>query len=531
MLPVSQDFLYASEATVRTTKMRLTLNYVGNRSILFNVDGTNGQSADTRVYNTQLAGDPKPFYTHDWARLGDSNGSNGMSWVLGQSKLAPFSERSTVNFGYWSREISDTDKNFSRETEILFTFAEETNVPFIELSFDDDLAQYATGFDVYAISSAPTAEYEIVASVRNNTSTPVRTIIDVENVKTIKLVPISWSTEYEPFRLNGVKFFDQQIVFNTDETQGIKIVESSEQADNLISAGANQTSTVIRNDNNRILKSHLLKNLNIIFEGAYELADGSLEWIPMGSYYAEKYVFENQNKRINITAIDFLTLIGKERLPAPITLNNTTFENAITTILSHTLQNQINVDILPEIAALNLGEITIEAEDLKTAIEKLVKNAGCFVWVDRHNTLKIYPYVSDSENSVYELTPYNIKQNGEKNTFFETYNNINVRNGSGNEGNLLFSFVDDFRSNLDLSYEMQYANDSVLQVLQFLLPLIHAKRRVKYEIECRGNIAVELGDSITYTSKSGEVHYGTVVQSEYTYNGALNTKHIIKGEN
>ena len=167
------------------------------------------------------------------------------------------------------------------------------------------------------------------------------------------------------------------------------------------------------------------------------------------------------------------------------------------------------------------GVIRRDNTDDGSAIYVRVEYTGAPVEVDTLALTGTYP--ADTEIRLYsDYALFGLKQNGE----YE----LTIRGVPIMYDQRPTSFIDDIRSRKRVDYDLRFIQDT--QTLDFVLNILqsrHKNRRARYEIECRGNPALEIGDTVAFESEGG-IRNGILIQSEYTYTGGLRTRYILKGE-
>jgi len=553
MLSVSSGFNAAAESIVRETKARITLLFTDSEYLENEFNAGDGASANTNAGITQLSNHAKEFYTHQWARISPNTcldnftfgelesftfsgleqlyykrnpNQSPLYWELGVSYIPPYEEDSPVEYGYWSKEVSNASGNFSGQNAVYLEFENEVNLPTLKLYFDNDPEQYATGFNLYKKSAEQGADYVLIYSATNNTEQELKLILNEQNVKELKLVPISWSKSYEPFRLLEFEVFGDNITINDDELFSVKVIESCEE-DGVLSFGTRTLEVSVNNENDIILKSYVIPNIKILAEMSYKLEDGSYEWVSAGLFYTTEFLFEKANKKVNITAVDILTLYDDISIENQFTLNYTDPAAAIEQMVSRTNAIIPSVEYSGEAGSIDIDDYLVEPKTLREAVFELANNLCCGVYTKRDGS--IYICNSAISGSVYTLTPDSTKQGGVKTTLIKQLNTVTA---ATKNDDYIDSFQIDYQSHENAKYTLSLISENLanLQTAMSVLENYFLTRKIKNDIECRGNVAVEIGDTVKFISKTGEIQYGILTKAEYTYSGALKAKWTLKSQ-
>ena len=522
MIPVSNAFMTAANSKVRKTSMRITLNFGDDADIEYAATSPDSQQAANTLVTTSNLQAGTDFYTEDWTTFGGQGAAQ--EWSFGESAFAPYDDES-VQYGYWTRSIGDANGVFPAFVTgdgLLVSFTHEIGIPSIHITFDALSGQYAADFDIHYIGASPTAVEQII-HVTGNQLVEYSYEAEITQIYQLWIVPLKWSNPYEPFRVQGIRFFDPQVIYADGDLYEVKIVESAEQDGQLISAGANRMNVKFNNTTGKLPISYCIRGLEVLAELAFTLDDGTQEWIPMGTFFADIWDFNRTSKQVTLDAVDWLTQLSKISTAEEGVASGSLYTVGSSLLAQGGAQNGgfiISVDI----DQWNVIGQSIPVNDIRSLLLELAVNAGSYLHVDRFGNILIDPHSANAP--VYTIDLYNTMQNGTKARPYQTYRTVFLQTPIGEAG-----FNDDYRSGDDIDYTMQYIdNQPTLDLVLGIMTGTFQRRRIRYEISTRGNPANELGDTIALTSDDGSPTQGILVQAEYSYNGALKTKYLIKGE-
>jgi len=486
---ISPEFLKYAERDVRSSSMRIKLNFDGNENIDYDMDydaylkSVYSAAPNYNTSNRQLKiKEEFEKCFSNWATF-QVDANSKQFWDLGNSPLVPdFSEEQiksnpdvlkSLRYGYWSNYQSNeagsffTGATIPKERGVMWEFKYEINLPDICILFDDgeNPGQYCCDFDVIFKGIDP-SEPERRIAVRDNKKYRFSLlehdsdcVSELTQIKSLWIAPIKWSRPYEQFRMYSMSFFGSNVTFYDDDLYEVKVVESCEQDGQLTSAGLNRLNVRFNNHSGKICVPYAVPELKVDVEFAFNdlnaggknINKDNKNWISMGTFYATVWNFEN--KTVTMEATDVLELVGRKSVEHPYIEKATSGDISANDFVKNLLKScgrndDFIVDLRhPALAGSDTWWKTtygnIQPNDYRSILTEVASNMASYVHVNRQNQIAIKPYdikiadadvgrkyTKDPNRDIKKearcLTPDKRYQGGTRISPYDTFNSVEI---------------------------------------------------------------------------------------------------------
>jgi hypothetical protein len=380
MYPVSADFLTAISQNKRHTSARVTVNF-DNLYIKRLLTATAANAADfgqvTQVLNTNAN-------VAHWATCDGS-------WVLGSDyRIAPSANTSSsYEFGAWSANVTDSSGNLATPLEITVTPSSGNGAFDVEnlgVAFDVIDNEYATDFTLVVTTTSGTQ----TITVTNNTAPMYLSGQGFSNVTEIDLTITKWNVSGHHAKVAEILFGESQTYTDSDIVE-IDIIEELETAPTdgtgIGSVSANQITVSFNAQTVLFTTAQAQQGAQILPEIGVYLPDGSIEYCPMGVFYADTWDSSSVELETTITGYDILY-----------SMSNTQHE--IAAVTSDTLAN-IALALLDEywsrmansldnaLSNINISNWWVAPNDFRSAFQAVAFAANCYAYTDKNGILCI----------------------------------------------------------------------------------------------------------------------------------------------
>ena len=396
---------------------------------------------------------------------------NNMTLLDGNSDFLSSKKQNNIQLGYVSLDLSGENCDFINTPNILYTWNKKLKFDGLKLFFDE--YSYATSITVISYEN----DIEIDRATFENDSNEC--ILDFSVADCNKLV-IEFNSSYRPHSF--IKLNELQILKYADSWTSYLTT------DNPISA-------------------KFIVNGEEIFMG--------------DKYYFESISLKNGGLTAEITSHDYVYNLDNQ------TYTDGSDTNNYASVLSSNILSGsgINVDYIG--TSMLVKNTTPKDTTKRAVLHYLAQASNKTCWLDRNNVFKIKelsietPKDTFNSDNLYSMDISRIEDYVNmirltvKNEYVDPQTEQTYYGGSG-------------------LYYREIENNCVHQnngnsVAEWLLS--QKKRRQHFEMECRGNPALEIGDTIKIIDKNGTSYLAVIYEQTFEYKGALkSTVKAIAGE-
>jgi hypothetical protein len=330
LLEVSDAFMQAIAAPRRRILGRVIISY-SDPFMDESVEVSSNEQAE--VSYVKQACDTKDKATRKWASCDGSCVPDGTYYPC------PSLEETVINqMGWWGSSMSDENGNFPSPYPTLTVEFSPRTVNFMRLVGDDKREEYPVDFIMEFYNDD--GELILTDNITGNTG-----VIWEKRGYTLSLVTkiiltiTKWSHPGRQVKI--LEFFPcLQQIYEGDDLFSISLLEEREYSDGALPIGnisSNEITVQINNLDRRFdpdnTSSELygLVSLNKKVEAwiGVELLDGSVEYVPLGTFFCGEWSVPEDDIYAEVTADDRLALLDKSAYSGPVYQNVTLYQLAI----------------------------------------------------------------------------------------------------------------------------------------------------------------------------------------------------------
>ena len=396
MLNVSEQFIEAIKANPRRVVGKVRISYS---------DPFLDPSVETQVSENNYISWPDQVVT---ISIDQENEDSAMAykyaaldgtWVLDDTyHLAPDTDATAKlnHMGWWGSSLSGEDRTFLEPyPSLAATFSKRTVIE-LAVAGDSKRGEYPVDFDILAYDESNILLH--TETVTGNTGvTWEKEIEAVNNVSKLILQIRKWSHPGRTVKIAG--FFTVLIeTYTGDDVFQINLLEEREFSDGTLPIGnisANEITVQISNADHRFDAGNVDSQLyNLVkanrkikaWLGA-ELNDGSIEYVPLGTFYANNWSVPEDDIYAEVTGRDRMEVLTLSTFNTPVLQNVSLFDlaNIILDdigITNRFVDNELQEYIIPYAF---FDENTTHRECLRIIAESSLSQA----YMNRNNQIRI----------------------------------------------------------------------------------------------------------------------------------------------
>lgn len=262
------------------------------------------------------------------------------TWVLdGTWHLAPDTEAAAklYQFGWWGTQLAGGDGYFVEPYPALTANFSARSVVLLAVQGDSKRSEWPVDFKILMYDSADTL-LETVAIEDNTEIAWQQDIAPVEGVVKMVLQIEKWSHPGRQVKIAG--FFSVLIENYTDEILGIEVVEEREFSTGKLPIGnisANEITVRLSNEDHRFDAGNTDSQLHNLVKAnrkikawlGVELPDTTIEYIPIGVFYAQDWTVPENSIEATVTGTDRLDLLALDTFSAGVLQDVTIYDLAV----------------------------------------------------------------------------------------------------------------------------------------------------------------------------------------------------------
>ena len=333
-------------------------------------------------------------------------------WLLDGSRKA-IPESDFGSNGYVGDELSDDVCVFSGKMPIVtldFPRVFENLIPGITITWSPTYEEFADSFVVTAYNgSTVIASKEVVG----NCSTKSLVMLDIVGYDRIDIMITKWCLPYHRARVEEI-FVGINRVYSKSELFGY----SHSQSVDPLSTALPKTEIQFSLDNadgeydpynEQGMAKYLMSRQEVKARYGLKLDDGSVEWIPGGTFYLSDWYAKQNGLTADFTARDLLELMSDVYKEAQMVHVRTLYDMAerVLTAANLPLNDDGTVKWVIDESLRQITTVAPLPEDTLANCLQLIANAGgCVMYQDRSGNLHIEPLVANV-SADYTISTFN----------------------------------------------------------------------------------------------------------------------------
>ena len=458
-------------------------------------------------------------------------------WCLDGSRKA-IPETSIDKTSFISDVLSDDTCVFSGKIPTItinFDEIHDTLIPGITLHWSTAYNEFAESFDVVAYNGNTVVASK---SVTGNKSVKSLIFVDIANYNKIVILIRKWCLPNHRARVEDVliginKVYGKGELFDYSHTQSVDPVSTSLPKFE-INFSIDNVDDEYNPYNEYGLAKYLMERQEIKARYGLKLADGSIEWIPGGTFFLSEWYAKQNGLTADFTARDMLEFMSDVYKESHNVSSRTLYDLAIKILKAANLPQTSSGGDRWVIDEDRLRAITTTAplpEDTLANCLQLIANAGrCVLYQDRNGILHIEPLkgseTDTSTDTDYEITAFNSYSKSEV-TLSKPLRQVKVK---------VYTYSNDGDSTTtEVAYPTDVSQDTKGETIIIDNPLItsltepsalaewlytHLSHRMTLDSSWRADVSLDALDIVL--NKNG---YGTqrvrMTDVEFKYNGAF----------
>lgn len=333
-------------------------------------------------------------------------------WVLDGSRKA-IPESDFGENGFIGNELSDDVCVFSSKMPIItldFPHVFENLIPGITITWSTTYGEFADSFVVRAYNGETVvAEREVVG----NRSTKSLVMMDIVAYNRIEIMITKWCLPYHRARVEDI-FVGINRVYTKSELFGYSHSQSVDPLSTALPKNEIQFSLDNVNGeydpyNEQGMAKYLMSRQEVKARYGLKLDDGSVKWIPGGTFYLSEWYAKQNGLTADFTARDLLEFMSDSYKEAQMVHERSLYDMAVQVLTAANLPSNDDGTVKWRIDK-SLKDITTSAplpEDTMANCLQLIANAGgCVLYQDRSGILHIEPLV-ENVNADYTISTFN----------------------------------------------------------------------------------------------------------------------------
>ncbi len=420
--------------------------------------------------------------------------------------------------GWWSNEISDVNGDLSTAQVLIFAFTQDQSSVGFTIIFDDKANEYAIDFKIQVYDSVDTLINEDVV-----TENALNTYISEMPIDGYRKVVVTFTKTSKPFRRVRVceVVFGIIQTFDENNTTNLNLLyEISPNAENLPSHELDITIDNSERKYNMINPNGIYKYLQqgqgLNVEVGVGATKETIERVKMGRFYYTFSSAEDDCMTAKIVANDLFYTLGNSNCKIGVTGTWTVMEAVNAVITDSGLS--ITTSIPTAIGSKTINKCIPKNATHREALRMIAQAAMSTCYFDKNDTLVFVEITGstvvdtlDNDNmykpaKVVDLGRINKIELTVKDEYSATVSTYIATNKETGETDKVKTF------NNPLAYDGQNVADWLLAI---------AQKRIKYQLQERGNPAREIGDTVQIFDAYNENRNAIMTKQEFIYDGTL----------
>lgn len=428
--------------------------------------------------------------------------------------------------GWVSGILSDGSSVFSPYQTLTFSFGTTHTSAGITILWDPINGEHATEFDVKAYNTS-----NVITLTKNITGNSQAISVvegDFANYKKIEIVIKKWSKPYQRARATEVAFGLSK-VFSDDNLIKVSLIEDMDLTSGTVPLSEIKVTVDNSNREFNILNPNgLYKNLQERQNIALELgldANGTTEYIPMGTFLLREWISEEGSMTTTFTARSFLEIMDDYEYENLTAKSNYSLYNLAIEMFQRCNIRDYSVDTYLQTIMTNA---LVKKTKCKNVLQMIAIAGGCNLFVSRGNiiTLKRTPSLSTFVDTVtldnmYEEPKVQLDKivNIVTVQYFTNLSTVYEVTANGS-----------YASGESIKVENNTLINSSSQATTVAQWLLQAKsNRALFVMNWRGNPAHDLLDVLSIQNSFGNDISAIITKHEVNYEGYLSMKTELRG--
>jgi hypothetical protein len=475
-------------------------------------------------------------------------------WQLdGSFVLPPHENEGDSELGWWSGNLSGSDRIYVTRPYLTFSFTEPHSSIGLTVTFDKKTNEYASSFRIEAYDQA--GGLIVTELISGNTSPVFYYNRPLDNYTRIVITIISWGKPYRRARITEVDFGSVQ-EYTGDKLINLKVVEEMDLLASTVPS--NQMTFELDNSDQyfNILNPDgvyrfIVPNQEMRAEIGLLIGEQKYEWIPLGKYYLSDWKVEEGAMTSTFTGHDLFTQLDLIDIQPATVTNLYTLAQNVFSQANIGAEGYVLDDSLKDFPTTGFKDTT----KARVALQLIAIAGKCVVRQDRYGKILFEHY----EELTYETGYINwvgtasgtVAATGEfasLTTYPQVYVDYTFQQISFDNAYEIPSItLGDKVKQLNITvnptngldpYEIQYMNSLVNDGIGYAInnPLIHTETQAadvakwmfeyynfvaSYQANWRQNPALECGNIVLIEDRFGNKKKARITKQEFDFEGFL----------
>lgn len=313
----------------------------------------------------------------------------------------------TCTIGWWGKDLSDEEGIFENYPTIEITFTERPIVSWI-ITGDTKLGEFPTNFLVQYLRGDIVIDYK---EVLDNTLVQYRLVKTVLGVTGIRLAVYKWNKPNACVKL--MRFFDTLIeTYDESDLQAFELNEELCSEDASFNLNSDSMSVTIYNKEGKFTRGYL-QSLLILDRKVKPYigieSNGTINYIPLGTFYSEEWKVSDDGRLVTCTAIDkLMRLQNITYIGLSIQFVITLYDIAVD-IFTKVGIPPSKYEISTALENFIIGDAFMPKSSVWDALQQIAYNGLCNIYIDRNDKIII--------SSIDDVAPYSTVELVRDNTF------------------------------------------------------------------------------------------------------------------
>jgi hypothetical protein len=425
--------------------------------------------------------------------------------------------------GWWSNALCGANKVFSTPQILTIDFDEEHSSIGITITFDKLANEYAEEFTINVYDESNTIIY--TTNVTANTTAKYILEQNLSNYRKIELVITKWCNAYRRARVTEISF---GII---EEYSGEELIELSVLEElNTISeeVTSNETRVTIENQDKRFnilnpssIYPYLQRRQKLIPYIGVELSENNFEYVKMGTFYLSEWKSDEGSLTATFTARDILDILSQNEFAGANYINKSLKYITEDVLSSAGITDYIIDSVLDSITL----SITVEKINYRELLQMIAIAGQCVIYSNRQGYVVMKRLSSVATN---EFIDFDNMYNSPQIKLDKLINTIIV-----NVGENEFVYLDPLKPIKEETFALKIENPFITtneiaeNVAVWVLD--EYKKRFLYEVNWRGNPALQSGDIINVQDDFAEDRAMIITKNEFEFAGTLSCRTYGRG--
>lgn len=402
MISVSPEYKAGILATTRQIRARVVITWTDPT-----IDPTIATSATdkNRICYPEQVADQNSSMTRKWAHLDDDQVvANGSFYPAPNAAQAA----AGVELGYFGATRCDGDKDFAIHPTVTIEFDPRPVTSFF-VAGDDQFGEYPEDFDILVYDDTDTLLHTEEVTGNTEVKWTGNAPSGLNAVAKMVLEIKKWSL---PNRVAKIAEFYTGVnaTYEGDDIATLNILEEREISDGSLPVGnisANEMDLELQNirqgtiidpffygNTDSYLNTVLIPNRKIQAFAGLVLPDGTVEWIPLGTFWSGDWSAPEQGVNVSTTARDRMEFLRKAEFKGSGVYTNTDLKTLAETVLDDAIANvpllaDMTYSIAAELSSFVIPVAYFPRQDYFKCLKQIAEACRGQVFMSRTDVLTI----------------------------------------------------------------------------------------------------------------------------------------------